>query len=138
MGASAGSGNTDFAVARLTVAGQLDTSFGSGGTRTVDFSGMGDQVRSVLLQSNGKIVLVGVTNNAGGSDEGLVRLNANGSLDTTFGVGGKATSNLSNEGESTRDSFIQLDGICGCEKLVTTGTAISGGVYNAFSARYLL
>jgi uncharacterized delta-60 repeat protein len=138
IGASTGSGNTDFAVARLTTSGQLDSTFGVGGKTTVDFSGMGDQVRSVVLQANGKIILIGFTNNANGSDAGFVRLNSNGTLDSSFGQRGKAVSDLSSEGQSNYFGLIQLDPICGCEKLITPGTLISGGIYYAVVARYLL
>jgi uncharacterized delta-60 repeat protein len=138
VGASVGSGNTDFAVARLTTSGQLDTMFGTGGKRTVDFSGMGDQVRGVEIQSDGKIILTGFTNNSNGADAGFVRLNANGSLDPGFGQGGKAVSDLSSEGQSNFNGLLQKDPACDCEKLVTPGTVIIGGTYYAIGARYLL
>jgi uncharacterized delta-60 repeat protein len=138
VGASAGSGNTDFAVARLTTSGQLDSTFGTGGKKTVDFSGMGDQARSVALQANGKIILAGFTNNVNGSDTGFVRFNSNGTLDSTFGQAGKAVSDLSSEGQANFIGLIQSDPICGCEKLITTGTVITGGIYYAVVARYLL
>jgi uncharacterized delta-60 repeat protein len=131
---SAGSGSTDFAVARLTFAGQLDSTFGVGGKATVDFSGSGDQARSVLLRSNGQIILVGFTPGT----IGLARLNSNGSLDTTFGQGGKVVTDFSSEGEFVGGGLIQLDPICGCEKVIAPGTLITGGTYYAFAARYLL
>lgn len=138
VGGSARVVSTDFAAARLTTSGVLDPTFGVNGITTIDFSGLGDQVRGVVLQSNGKIILTGFTNNSAVGDAGFVRLSSNGSLDTTFGQGGKAVSDLSSEGQSNFTGLVQVDPVCICEKLVTPGTVISGGIYYAVVARYLL
>ena len=46
----------------------------------------------MVVQPDGKIVLVGYYYvSAGNDDFALVRYNANGSLDTTFGASGKVT-----------------------------------------------
>jgi uncharacterized delta-60 repeat protein len=80
-----------FCVARLRSNGVLDTTFGSGGKRVIGLGGhgLGESVFGAALQPNGKIVL------AGGSDlrAAVVRLNPNGSLDTTFSGDGKKTFN---------------------------------------------
>lgn len=80
-GAAAGS----FCVARLRTNGALDTTFGSGGKRVIDFGGDDEAVYGAALQPDGKIVL------AGASDlrVAVARLNPNGSLDTTFSGDGK-------------------------------------------------
>jgi uncharacterized delta-60 repeat protein len=78
--------NDDFAVARLTSTGQLDSTFGSGGVTVVDFGG-DDFLTSLLVQSNGSIVVAGTT----ASGCGVVRLNSAGQLDSTFGSSGKAS-----------------------------------------------
>jgi uncharacterized delta-60 repeat protein len=80
-GAAAGS----FCVARLRTNGALDTTFGSGGKRVIDFGGDDESVYGAALQPDGKIVL------AGASDlrVAVARLNPNGSLDTTFSGDGK-------------------------------------------------
>jgi hypothetical protein len=109
-----------------------------GGKATVDFSGRGDQARSVLLRSNGQIILAGFTSTSTHGYAGLARLNSNGSLDTTFGQGGRVVSDFSSEGWFTGGGLIQLDPICGCEKVITSGTVINGGIYYAFATRYLL
>jgi uncharacterized delta-60 repeat protein len=75
----------DFAVARYSVGGSLDLSFGHGGkVKTAINDG---RARAALLQPDGKLVA------AGGTDDGfaLVRYNPDGSLDTGFGDGGKTT-----------------------------------------------
>jgi uncharacterized delta-60 repeat protein len=84
----AGSGG-GFTVARFTSTGQLDTSFGSGGfaRASVDPSNpnLYGNAQAMAVQPDGKIVITGV-----GSYTSLpvVRFNANGTLDTTFGGNG--------------------------------------------------
>jgi uncharacterized delta-60 repeat protein len=86
----------DYLVARLNTNGTLDTSFGGGSgyvtTRLAPSSGYAE-VTTMALQSNGEIVVAGLVSISGGSpyETVLVRYNANGSLDTTFGNGGEVT-----------------------------------------------
>src|SRR5439155_5729866 len=74
--------------------GQLDPTFGTGGSVIIPFDlngGNYDQATSVLIQPDGKL-LVGGQAVAGASgvsqDMELVRLNPNGSFDTSFGNSG--------------------------------------------------
>jgi uncharacterized delta-60 repeat protein len=84
-----------FALERYTTSGSLDQSFGNAGIVTLHFTGTGstasyDDAIAIALQSDGKIVLAGTTNGtSGNNDIALARYNANGSLDTSFGSGGK-------------------------------------------------
>ncbi|MGH9333073.1 MAG: hypothetical protein ACRD21_04915 [Vicinamibacteria bacterium] len=90
IGFGTSTGN-DFIIARYTVDGALDTSFASpNGYLRVDFEGAQDRANALVIQDDGKIVVVGwVQRAASGRDVGLVRLNTNGTLDGTFGSGGK-------------------------------------------------
>ena len=74
-----------FCVARLRANGAFDTTFGSGGRRTIDFGGDSGSLRGAALQADGKILL------AGRSDlqVAVARLNPSGSLDTTFSGDGR-------------------------------------------------
>jgi uncharacterized delta-60 repeat protein len=76
------------------VAGQLDTSFSSDGKTTVhfDLGGSGSDIANdVLVQPDGKIVMVGSVETApGNSDWGVVRLNQDGSEDSGFGTNGRS------------------------------------------------
>src|SRR5262249_57196261 len=84
-----GSANSDFALARYNSDGSPDTSFGSGGVVTTDLGRRGvDEGFDVAVQSDGKIVMVGRSNGPTGYDFGVVRYNADGSLDSGFGTGG--------------------------------------------------
>jgi hypothetical protein len=68
----------------------------------------------------------------------LARFNSNGSLDTAFGQSGKVVTDFSSEGWFFGGGLIQMDPICGCEKVIASGTVITGGTYYAFAARYIL
>jgi uncharacterized delta-60 repeat protein len=79
----AGGGSVNnFAIARINANGTLDTTFNGTGKQTVDF-GFDDQATGVVIQPDGKIVVVGF-DDGGAADFAVVRLNPDGSLDTTF------------------------------------------------------
>lgn len=88
------SGPHDFAVARLSAAGNLDTTFDSDGRVTIDFPGIqsDDFGEAVALDSRGRIVIAGSAK-AGGSfgDMAVARLLANGALDSSFSGDGRAS-----------------------------------------------
>ena len=90
--------NFDFALARYNADGSLDASFGSGGKVTTDFNGGADRAFALAIQPDGKIVVVGdagFSSPIGGSvDFGIARYNANGTLDATFGNGGKLRTDI--------------------------------------------
>ena len=73
----------EFALARYNANGSMDTSFGTGGI-VVTAIGSDAYATSLAIQSDGKIIEAGCS----GADFVLVRYNANGSLDTSFGTGG--------------------------------------------------
>ncbi|MFJ8018064.1 calcium-binding protein [Streptomyces sp. NPDC096339] len=105
--------------AAWAAAGDLDTGFGSGGVVLTGFgSGSIDQGRAAVVQGDGKIVAVGPTV-SGNADFGLVRYNADGGLDTTFGSNGtgKVTTGFGNgTGDADIDVALQHDG-----KIVAAG-----------------
>lgn len=80
----------DFALARFTANGDLDTSFGTGGLVTTDF---GDQNvgSAIAIQPDGKILVGGWAFVEGTSNFALARYKTDGRLDQTFGTGGKLT-----------------------------------------------
>ena len=83
--------DTDFVFGAFTSAGQVDTSFGQGGKLVIDIATAVNNPRTVLVQSDGKIVGTGYSNIGGVVQPSLIRLTAAGQLDTTFGTNGIAT-----------------------------------------------
>lgn len=88
--------------------GSLDATFGSGGKKTVNFGGT-DAPNVVLVQSNGRIVVAG--GGAPASSFCVVRLRAaNGTLDPTFGSGGKVVIDFGSDDEAAYGGALQPDG----------------------------
>ena len=81
-------GSNDFAVARLTASGVLDTTFDGDGRQFISF-GADDRAAAMVLQPDGKIVLVGSYGNGGPEDFAVARLTSSGVLDTAFSADGK-------------------------------------------------
>jgi len=124
-------GNTTFALARYNAAGSLDTSFGTGGKVTTAIGSTDDEVLALVLQPDGKLVAAGFTASAGNTAFALVRYNADGSLDTSFGTGGKVTTSIGSVDDKAIALVLQPDG-----KLVAAGYS-KGGSNIAFAlARY--
>ena len=77
----------------LAQAGSLDSTFGTGGIFTTTFNQYDVTIDSaVAIQSDGKIVLGGTIPVGDGQTAALLRLNTNGTLDSSFGSGGIVTS----------------------------------------------
>jgi uncharacterized delta-60 repeat protein len=93
----------------FAAAGQLDKTFGNGGIFLAPNANFSDSsATSLAIQSDGKIVVAGQAMSSVQLQPAVIRLNANGSLDTSFENGGLATINLS-EGVAT-GVIIQSDG----------------------------
>jgi uncharacterized delta-60 repeat protein len=96
-------------VARLNANGSLDTSFDPG-------TGANSTVRTIVVQPDGKVVIGGdFTSYNGTSRNYIARLNANGSLDTSFNPGTGANSRV-------RTIVVQPD-----------GKVIIGGDFNSYN-----
>ena len=100
-------------------AGQLDTSFGTNGIFANNF-GQTSLIfaTSVALQSNGQIIVGGEAGNPGI----IVRLNANGTIDTSFGANGVVSVRFRDIDNFTVGVAVQTDG-----KIVVAGTGVPGG-----------
>ncbi len=125
----------DFALARYNSDGTLDTCFGTGGKVTTDFAGsFFEQARSVAVQNNGKIVAAGTALfSVTGSDFALARYNRDGTLDTSFGTGGKVTTDFTGSFDEANSIAVQQDG-----KIVAAGIATDSfsGAFDFALARY--
>jgi uncharacterized delta-60 repeat protein len=106
-----------FGLTRITNGGEPDTKFNGNGTVIVDFAPNSSVAQSVTTQPDGKIIAVGkvFTSNTT-SDLALVRLNSDGSLDSSFGVAGKQQIDFGEQENGNRVA-LQKDG-----KILVGGT----------------
>lgn len=117
-------GTADFSLTRYNPDGTLDSSFGTDGTVTVDVAGGNDRARAVTQQADGKLLIAGSSDNGdtevgdGNLNFSVVRLNVDGSLDTTFGNGGKATFDFLGGRDGAQTIDVLEDG-----KILLTGAA---------------
>lgn len=102
--------------------GNLDISFGLGGRVTTDFAGQGEAARAIALQADGKILVGGRAGVGHERDFALARYNTDGTLDTTFGSGGKVRTDVGDGRERVAALAIQPYG-----KIVATGTTTLHG-----------
>ncbi|MCE7980091.1 MAG: hypothetical protein DYG89_02770 [Caldilinea sp. CFX5] len=107
-------GAADLALARYNADGSLDNSFDGDGIVLTDFGGS-EYANALVLQSDGKLVAAGYTTSGGNEDFGLVRYNADGSLDSSFDGDGKVLTDFGRS-ENARMLILQPDG-----KLVAGG-----------------
>ncbi len=84
-----------------------------------DFGDSSDEVRAILIQSDGHIVVVGqaIVKFATTADIAIARYNKDGSLDQSFGAGGKVTTDI-HAIDDGRSVAIHRDG-----KIVVAGSA---------------
>jgi uncharacterized delta-60 repeat protein len=112
----------EFAIARYNADGTPDSGFSGDGLQTVAIGEFGyDAIaRSVAIQADGKIVVVGEGNGDGEDDYqsfAVVRLNANGTPDNGFSGDGRMTTDFNGGEDRADDVAIQPDG-----KIVAIGT----------------
>ena len=123
--------NYDFVLVRYTTAGALDASFGSGGVVTTDFAISDDSGQSVAIQSDGKIVVAGYTDNGSAGEFALARYTNSGTLDASFGTGGKLTTPIGTY-DTGSSVALQSDG-----KIVVAGISYNGPDRDFAVVRYL-
>lgn len=129
------SDNNDFAAARLTPSGQLDTTFNGNGKVLHDWAGLSDSSRSVAALSDGSVVITGSAQVATDvRDFGAVRFNYYGQLDMTFGSGGRTSADFGGNSEYSHSVRIWNDPSCSCEKIVMAGSSNTGAAFARFWA----
>jgi uncharacterized delta-60 repeat protein len=124
------SGETDAAVIRFNADGSIDDGFSFDGNVLTNLGGANDYLTAMAVQGDGKILLCGGTSQNDGSDAhdfGVVRLNADGSLDSSFGAGSGKVRIAFDEPTYGSDDIcyaiaMQTDG-----KIVLAGYALKGG-----------
>ena len=118
-----------FVTARFNTDGSLDQTFGNNGSVQTTFGDAAAEGNDVVLQTDGKIIVVGFSGAGSYSslnNFALVRFNPDGSLDQSFGSGGKIKST---SGIAT-SAVLQTDG------KIVVGGSYDTGVHGFMLARY--
>ena len=132
VGSADNAGQLDWGLARVGPHGLLDPGFGGDGTVVTHFTAGNDYAYGTAVQPNGRIIVVGRGNGPNGADFCVVRYLVNGTLDTTFGTGGKVFTDFDHGQDTARGVALQTNG-----KIVVGGEAQFGGVRRLAAARYL-
>ena len=115
--------------------GDLDPTFGNGGKLIDGFLvSSGDGANGIAVQADGKIVAAGRSSGPSFSDVpdfALIRYNPDGSLDTSFGNGGKVVTPIGTSGDFASSVAIQPDG-----KIVAAGGSNNGSNDDFALVRY--
>jgi uncharacterized delta-60 repeat protein len=121
----AGDSGGNFALARYRPDGELDTAFGSAGRVLTDFGGA-DSAQALVAQSDGSLVAAGRSD----GDFALARYRSDGTLDTSFGTGGRVRTDFGGD-DTVRALVVQPDG-----RLVAAGYSAKPGGTDVVLARY--
>ncbi len=127
-------GSNDFCVFRFNADGSIDATFGPGATEGSVITPIGsgdDRVQAMLTQPDGKIVVAGTCNNGVDSDFCAARYLPNGTLDASFGGGGKLITAFSNRDDVVNAMALQADG-----KLLLAGYCNNGVTDDVCALRY--
>ena len=119
-----------FTIARYTANGILDTSFGTAGLNTTTPGTEGDEMFSIALDSQDRVIAGGYVTIGGANKFAVARYTSSGVLDTTFGTAGFNTSTT-----GTSD-FIQTIAIDSQGRIIAGGFATIGGASKFAVARY--
>ncbi|WP_229360781.1 hypothetical protein [Fuerstiella marisgermanici] len=121
----------DFGVIRLTPDGDIDSTFGTSGTATVDFGTNSEQVKSVFVDAENRILLSGYAYTPTGNlDFAVARLTSDGAPDPSFDSDGKQTIDFG--GTSDRAYAVQTDSQ---GRIVVSGYLLDSAVRDFAAAR---
>jgi uncharacterized delta-60 repeat protein len=127
----AGTADEDIALARYTPAGQLDATFGHGGTTITDL-GSEDVANGIALTPDGEIEVAGFTLGAHvDRDFLLARYRADGSLDTSFADQGAVKTDLGGGDDFAENLVVDPDG-----RTILVGRATSSTILDMAVVRY--
>ena len=121
-----GVGGSQVLVTRLLASGEPDLNFANNvivlavpGLEARTDLGETDRTQGLAVQGDDKIL---IANRTPGGDFGIVRLNPNGTLDTTFGTGGLATADFGGDDDA---DWVNVQG-GGSGEILAVGTSATG------------
>ena len=108
-------GQNDLFLARYNISGVRDNSFGDDGYVQIDLGDSNELIASLAMQEDGKIIAAGRDFNGITFICFVARFNANGTIDSTFGIDGYRHFAITDNGDFVRNILVQPDGkIAGC------------------------
>lgn len=126
--------NEGFALLRYNTDGSLDSQFGNNG-KALTAIGSFDVARKTTVQPDGKILVAGYSNfNPQAVDMVLLRYNANGELDTQFGVEGLGLiiADINSQADIALSMALQPDG-----KILLAGNTSTNNISDIAVLRFL-
>ncbi|MDG2307000.1 MAG: hypothetical protein P8R42_20605 [Candidatus Binatia bacterium] len=129
-GTSARLAGADFVLARLDAEGNLDRTFAQTGVRRTDLGGI-ESGHAVALLVDGRIIVAGHVLTDEGSDLALAAHLADGTLDRSFGDGGRVRTDLQSRGDGALALALQSDG-----RLLAAGIRGEGATMEMALVRY--
>ena len=130
-GSSAINSKFNFTVVRYNENGSLDTTFDTDGIVRTAIGSNGSLANSIIIKSDGKIVVVGITFPGAESVFAAVRYNIDGSLDTTFDNDGIVITAIGSSNDQAVSAAIQTD-----DKIVVAGYSKVGSSDDFAVVRY--
>lgn len=106
----AGGGVAGFAVVRYLDDGSVDMDFGVDGLATCAFSQGNDRANGIAVLDDGKIILSGYASGAVGDSIAVTRLNSDGTVDGSFGTGGRVRAAIPNRNTIGQGMVVGSDG----------------------------
>jgi uncharacterized delta-60 repeat protein/uncharacterized repeat protein (TIGR01451 family) len=123
--------DTRMTLARLDDDGRFDTSFSDDGLVLDTVAGDLDEARGVALQEDGKVVVAGESRAGAAGDFAVARYNADGTLDDSFGRGGRVVTDVSDGSDGGYAVIVDPDG-----KIVVAGVQRRHGNMDFAVLRY--
>jgi uncharacterized delta-60 repeat protein len=124
--------NADFAIVRYNPNGTIDTGFDGDGKVIASIGSGNDYALKVAVQTDGKLVVVGSAAIGSSSDIAVVRLNPDGSFDSTFSDDGKLTTLVSPTSDASWDVVVEPNG-----RILVAGWSQIGARYDFTLLRYV-
>ena len=123
--------NENITLLRFTENGYIDQSFGNKGLIVTEISDKKDESQSVVIQQDGKIVVLGSTDHEPTTDIVLIRYDENGSIDYSFGINGIVITDIKSSMDIGKSIAIQRDG-----KLIVSAFTYVGNDFFMTLLRY--
>ncbi len=120
-GISMNAGHANLVLIRYNINGDPDYSFGNYGIAVTQFGKSNDAANSLSVQTDGKIVIAGYSNNSASNYFTLLRFNTNGQADNTFGANGVAVAGIGKSDDEANAVAVQSDG-----KIIAAGYSYNG------------